>query len=51
MTPFANEDSIRIIRRIDGKPVPIAFDYSRLRKGGDLSQNIVLRSGDVLFVP
>jgi polysaccharide biosynthesis/export protein len=51
MTPFAGEDSIRIIRRIDGQQVAIPFDYSRLRKGGDLSQNITLRSGDVLFVP
>jgi len=51
MTPFAVEDGIRIIRRVDGRAVPIPFDYSRLRKGGDLSQNIVLKSGDVLFVP
>jgi len=51
MTPFANEDGVRIIRRVDGRQVSIAFDYSRLRKGGDLSQNITLKSGDVLFVP
>jgi polysaccharide export outer membrane protein len=51
MTPFASEDGIQIIRRVDGKPVSIPFDYSRIRKGGDLSQNITLRSGDVLLVP
>jgi polysaccharide export outer membrane protein len=51
MTPFATEDSIRIIRRVDGKAVSIPFDYARIRKGGDLSQNITLKSGDVLFVP
>jgi polysaccharide biosynthesis/export protein len=51
MTPFASEDGIRIIRRIDGRQVSIPFDYSRVRKGGDLVQNITLRSGDVLFVP
>jgi polysaccharide biosynthesis/export protein len=51
MTPFANEDSIRIIRRVDGKQVAIPFDYTRLRRGGDLAQNITLKSGDVLFVP
>lgn len=50
-TPFASEDDMRIVRRVDGRSVPIPFDYTRLRKGGDLSQNIVLRSGDVLFVP
>jgi len=51
LTPFAAEDGIQIIRRVDGKPVAIPFDYSRIRKGGDLSQNITLRSGDVLLVP
>lgn len=51
MTPFANEDDIRIIRKIDGKSVAIPFQYSRIRKGGDLSQNITLKSGDVLLVP
>ena len=51
MTPFASEDGIRIIRRIDGRQVSLPFDYSRLRNRGDLSQNIVLKSGDVLFVP
>lgn len=51
MTPFANEDDIRIIRKIDGRSVAIPFQYSRIRKGGDLSQNITLKSGDVLLVP
>jgi polysaccharide biosynthesis/export protein len=51
MTPFAAEEGIRIIRRVNGQQVAIPFDYSRLRKGGDLAQNITLRSGDVLFVP
>ncbi len=51
MTPFAAEDGIRIIRKIDGKSVSIPFQYSRVRKGGDLSQNITLKSGDVLLVP
>lgn len=51
MTPFANEDEIRIIRKIDGASVSIPFQYSRIRKGGDLSQNITLKSGDVLLVP
>jgi polysaccharide export outer membrane protein len=51
MTPFAQEDDIRIIRRVDGTSVSIPFDYSRVRKRGDLSQNITLRSGDLLLVP
>ena len=51
MTPFASEDGIRIIRKVDGKSMSIPFQYSRVRKGGDLSQNITLKSGDVLLVP
>lgn len=51
MTPFASEDGIRIIRKVDGKPTSLPFQYSRIRKGGDLSQNITLKSGDVLLVP
>lgn len=51
LTPFASEDSIRIIRKIDGKSTAIPFQYSRVRRGGDLSQNITLQSGDVLLVP
>jgi polysaccharide export outer membrane protein len=51
MTPYAAEDEIRIIRRAEGRQVSLPFDYGRLRKAGDLSQNIMLRSGDVLLVP
>jgi polysaccharide export outer membrane protein len=51
MTPFASEDGIRIIRKVDGQTISIPFQYSRVRKGGDLSQNITLKSGDVLLVP
>lgn len=51
MTPFAVEDEIRIIRRDGARQVSIPFNYAKLRKGGDLSQNITLRSGDVLLVP
>jgi polysaccharide export outer membrane protein len=51
MTPFAVEDGIRIIRKVDGQTISIPFQYSRVRKGGDLSQNITLKSGDVLLVP
>jgi polysaccharide export outer membrane protein len=50
-TPFAAEDEIRIIRREGGQQTSIPFDYARLRRKGDLSQNITLRSGDVLLVP
>lgn len=51
LTPFANEDEIRIIRRVNGRQVSLPFDYARVRRRGELSQNILLRSGDVLLVP
>jgi polysaccharide export outer membrane protein len=51
MTPFAADDEIRIIRRADGRSLSIPFDYARIRKGGDLGQNITLQSGDVVLVP
>lgn len=51
MTPFAVEDGVRIIRKVDGQSVSLPFDYARVRKDGDLSQNITLQSGDVLLVP
>ncbi|MEY8688743.1 MAG: polysaccharide biosynthesis/export family protein [Leptothrix sp. (in: b-proteobacteria)] len=51
LTPFAVEDGIRVIRRVNGKSVAIPFQYSRVRRGSDLSQNITLRSGDLLLVP
>jgi polysaccharide export outer membrane protein len=51
LTPFADEDGIRIIRRVQGRSVALPFQYSRVRRTGDLSQNVVLQSGDVLVVP
>lgn len=51
MTPFAEEDGIRIIRRVDGRSVAIPFQYSRVRRSSDMSQNITLQSGDLLLVP
>jgi polysaccharide export outer membrane protein len=51
LTPFAVEDGIRVIRKVDGRSVAIPFRYSQVRRGGDLTQNITLRSGDVLLVP
>lgn len=51
MTPFAVEDEIKIIRKVNGQSITLDFDYTRVRKGGDMSQNITLRSGDVVLVP
>ena len=51
LNAFAAEDDIRILRRQDGKDKVIPFEYSKVKKGRDLAQNIILRSGDVVVVP
>lgn len=51
LTRFANEDEVKVIRRTaDGDEV-FGFDYSEVRAGRDLGQNILLQSGDVVVVP
>jgi len=51
LTPFAKEDKIKVLRKQGGKEVVIPFDYSEVKKGKRLEQNITLRSGDVIVVP
>ena len=51
-TAFASVNSIKILRRDkDGKIISIPFKFSRVEKGKDLEQNIILRSGDTVVVP
>ncbi len=51
LTPFAAENDIRILRRVDGKEYVRKFRYADVRKGQSLEQNILLRSGDTVVVP
>jgi len=51
LTPFADDGNIRILRREDGKDTVLHFDYSDVRKGRHLEQNIILKSGDTIVVP
>lgn len=51
LTPYADRDGIRILRRSDGQEKAIAFDYDAVVKGTRLEQNIRLRNGDVIVVP
>ena len=51
LTPFAHENDIRIVRKVDGKSVTLPFRYADALNDGDLAQNITLRSGDVVLVP
>ncbi len=48
---FAKEDSIKVIRRQNGKQVVHRFNYKEVKKGNNLEQNIILKSGDTIVVP
>ena len=51
MTTFAAKDDILVLRRQGERQIAIPFDYSRVEKGENLDQNIILQSGDVVVVP
>jgi Periplasmic protein involved in polysaccharide export len=51
LTPFAAEDKIKVIRRTGSESQVFDFNYGEVKKGRALSQNILLRSGDVVLVP
>lgn len=51
LTPFAEEKAIKVLRKQDGRDVVLLFDYSQLRKGRGLEQNVQLLSGDTVVVP
>ena len=54
LTPFADQDAIKILRRggAEGEGDRVfPFQYSALKRGEKLEQNIVLQSGDVVMVP
>ena len=51
LTPFAAENDVMIIRRINGEEHSYSFRYGDVRKGKDLKQNILLQRGDVVMVP
>jgi len=51
LNAFAAENDIRILRRHGNKEMVIPFEYSQVKKGRDLEQNIILKNGDVVVVP
>jgi polysaccharide export outer membrane protein len=50
-SPYASVNKIKILRRVNGQLVTFPFKYSRVEKGEDLEQNIILQGGDVIVVP
>ncbi len=51
LTTFADEDSISIIRYEGDKVIKLPFDYSEVKHGKKLGQDILLERGDVILVP
>jgi len=51
LTPFADSNDIRVVRREGARQVILPFEYVRVVRGDKLEQNIQLRSGDVVVVP
>jgi polysaccharide export outer membrane protein len=51
LTPFADRDDIKILRRENGVERAIPFNYKEVQRGEHLEQNIILRSGDTVLVP
>lgn len=51
INPFAAEDRIHILRRVNDKTIKIPLNYSKILKGENLETNILLQSGDIIVVP
>jgi len=51
LTPFADQHSIKVIRKQEGKDVVLPFDFAAVSRGEALEQNIRLQGGDVIVVP
>jgi polysaccharide export outer membrane protein len=51
LSPYAKEDDIIILRRINSEQKAIAVDYPALKNGEKLEDNIMLKSGDVIIIP
>jgi polysaccharide export outer membrane protein len=50
-TAYASVNKIKILRRVNGEQKVFLFKYSKVEKGEDLEQNIVLQGGDIVVVP
>lgn len=51
ITPYADANNIKVLRREAGTEKVFKFSYGDIRKGKRLQQNIILQSGDVVVVP
>jgi polysaccharide export outer membrane protein len=51
LTPFADANGVRIMRREGDRQAVLPFEYNRVVRGEKLEQNVLLRAGDVVVVP
>jgi polysaccharide export outer membrane protein len=54
LTPFADQNDIKVLRQrgASGQANQVfPFDYTSIKRGQNLRQNIILQSGDVVVVP
>jgi len=51
LTPFADSDEIKIIRRTESGTKMKLFDYDEVISGERLDMNIILKAGDTVVVP
>ncbi len=51
LTPFAQQNNIKILRRRNGKQTILNFRYGDIVKGQNLAQNTLMEVGDVVLVP
>lgn len=51
LTPYADTNSISVVRRTDRGEEVYPFNYRAMQRGRNLEQNIQLQSGDVVIVP
>ena len=51
LTPYADSDDIKIIRRTDTGSKIKSFDYDDVISGDRLDMNIILQAGDTVVVP
>ena len=51
LSPYAESDEIKIMRRTGGSKQVFEFDYDEVISGDRLDMNIILKAGDTIVVP
>ena len=51
LTDYAKKSRIYVLRKENGKPVKLPFDYTAVIRGDHMEQNISLKPGDTIVVP